>query len=124
MAKNRPFFRFGRRALDAAGNFLPHTVDHGSTDIFEAVIYIHRPWPTRTGLAVGCFYVKIERLSSRELFLISVLTIFSVKAHVPPRTAACRRVQQREQIILKKRNMFSRVPHSGGTSVSFSRFLF
>ena len=24
-----------------------------------------------TGLAVGCFYVEIERLSSRELFLIA-----------------------------------------------------
>ena len=57
-------------------------------DIFEAIIYIHRPFPTRTGLAVGCFYVEIEGLSSRELFLIGVLTIFNVKAQVPPRTAA------------------------------------
>ena len=57
-------------------------------DIFAAVIYIHRPCPTRTGLAVGCFYVEIEGLSSRELFLISMLTIFDVKAQVPPRTAA------------------------------------
>ena len=56
--------------------------------MFEAVIYIHRPCPTRTGLAVGCFYVEIESLSSRELFLISVLTIFNVKAQVPPRTLA------------------------------------
>ena len=56
--------------------------------MFEAVIYIHGPCPTRTGLAVGCFYVEIEGLSSRELFLISVLTIFNVKAQVPPRTAA------------------------------------
>ena len=57
-------------------------------DIFEAVICIHRPCPTRTGLAVGCFYVEIEGLSSRELFSISVLTIFNVKAQVPPHTAA------------------------------------
>ena len=56
--------------------------------MFEAVIYIHRPCPTRTRFAVGCFYVEIEGLSSRELFLISVLTIFNVKAQVPPRTAA------------------------------------
>ena len=63
-------------------------LDHGP-NIFEAVIYIHRPCPTRTGLAVGCFYyVDIEGLSSRELFVISVLAIFNVKAQVPPRTAA------------------------------------
>ena len=53
-------------------------------------MYIHQPCPTRTGLAVGCFHVGIEGLSSRELFLISVLTIFNVKAQVPPRTAALR----------------------------------
>ena len=35
-----------------------------------------------------------------------------------------RRVQQREQIILEKQTFFSRVPHSGGTSVIFSRFFF
>ena len=73
MAKNKPYFRFGRRALDAAGNFSP------PPDIFEAVIYIHRPCPTRTGVAVGCFYVEIGGLSSRELFLVSVLTMFNVK---------------------------------------------
>ena len=41
-------------------------------DIPEAVIYIQWPCPTRSGLAVGCFYVEIEGLSSRELFKISV----------------------------------------------------
>ena len=56
--------------------------------IFEAVIYIHRPCPSTTGVAVVCFYVEIEGLSSRELFLISMLTILHVKAQVPPRTAA------------------------------------
>ena len=58
--------------------------------MFEAVIYIHQPSSTRTGLlAVGCFYVEIESLSSRgELVLISVLRIFDLKAQVPPRTAA------------------------------------
>ena len=40
-------------------------------DIFEAVIYIHCPCPTRSELAVGCFYVEIEGLSSRELFLMA-----------------------------------------------------
>ena len=64
---------------------------------------------------MGCFYVEIEGLSSRELFLIS-LTIFNVKAQVP-------RVQQREQIILEQ-TFFSRVPHSGGTSVSSAGFFF
>ena len=82
--------------MDAAGNFSPPRPRIHL--IFKAVIYIHRPCPTRTGLVVGCFYVEIEGLSSRELFLISVLTIFNVKAQVPPRTA----VQQREQIILEK----------------------
>ena len=86
MAKNKPFFRFGRRALDAAGNFSPPRPD--PPDIFEVIVYIHRLCPTQTGLAVGCFYVEIESLSSRELFLVSVLTIFNVKAQVPPRTAA------------------------------------
>ena len=80
MAKNRPFFRFGRRALDAAGNFSPPRP--------RIHLISSRPCPTRTGLAVVCFYVEIEGLSSRELFLISVLTIFNVKAQVPPRTAA------------------------------------
>ena len=61
--------------------------------IFEAIIYIHRPCPKRSGLAVGSFYVEIEGPSSRELFLIGVITIFNVKAKF-------RRVQQREQIIL------------------------
>ena len=53
-------------------------------------MYIHRPCPTRTGLAEGCFYVEIEGLSSRALFLISVLTKknFNLKAQVPPRTAS------------------------------------
>ena len=64
---------------------------------------------------MGCFYVEIEGLLSRELFLIS-LTIFNVKAQVP-------RVQQREQIILEQ-TFFSRVPHSGGTSVSSAGFFF
>ena len=34
-------------------------------------------------MAVGCFYVEIEGLWSRELFLMSLLTIFNVKAQVP-----------------------------------------
>ena len=45
------FFRFGRRAYDAAGNLCPKTTD--PLDIFESVIYIHCPCPTRSGLAVG-----------------------------------------------------------------------
>ena len=67
---------------------------------------------------MGGFYVEIEGLSSRELFLISVLTFFNVKAQVPPRTA-------REHIILKKQAFFSRFPHtSGGTSVSSAGIFF
>ena len=54
-------------------------------DVFEAAIQIHWPCPTRRGLAVDCFYVEIEGLSLRKLFLISVLTFFNVKAQVPPR---------------------------------------
>ena len=63
-------------------------------DIFEAVIYIHWPCPTRSGLAVSWFYVEIEGLSSRELFLIRVLTIFNVKAiqRESASAAACSRV--------------------------------
>ena len=63
--------------------------------MFEAVIYIHRPCPTRTGSAVVCFYVEIEGLSSRELFLISVVTISTWKRKF-------RRVNQQEQIFLEK----------------------
>ena len=89
MAKNRPFFRFGRGAFDAAGNFSPpkpriHLTSSRPSSTFTDLASC----PTRTGLAVGCLYVETEGLSSRELFLISVLTIFNVKAQVPPRTAA------------------------------------
>ena len=35
-----------------------------------------------------------------------------------------RRLQQREQIVLEKQTFFSRVPHSGGTSVSSAGFCF
>ena len=87
MAKNRPFFQVWEKSFGRRGQLLaPWTTD--PPDIFEAVIYIHRPCPTRSGLAVGCSDVEIEGLSSRELFLISVLTIFNVKAQVPPGTAA------------------------------------
>ena len=37
---------------------------------------------------MGWFYVEIKVLSSRELFLISVLTIFKVKEQIAPRAAA------------------------------------
>ena len=86
MAKNRPFFRSGRRALDVASNFSPPRP--------RIHLIPSRPSSTFTGLArhepgwFGCFYVDIEGLSSRELFLISVLTVFNVKAQIPPRTAA------------------------------------
>ena len=63
-------------------------LDHGSTWYLRAVIYIHWHCPTRSGLAVGWFHVEIEGLLSRERFLISVLTIFYVKAQVRPRAAA------------------------------------
>ena len=87
MAENRRIFQVWEKSVGRRGQFLvPWTTD--PPDIFNAVIYIHRPCPTRTGLAVGLFYVEIEGLSSRELFLISVWTIFNVKAQVPPRTAA------------------------------------
>ena len=46
---------------------------------------------------MGCFYVEIEGLSSRELFLIRVLTIFNVEAQVPP-------LQHREQKILENQH--------------------
>ena len=41
-------------------------------DIFEAVIYLHCPCPTRSGLTVRCFCVEIEGLSSRELISVGV----------------------------------------------------
>ena len=66
---------------------------------------------------MGCFYVEIKGLSSRELFLISVLTIFNVKAQVPPRTASLTNNP-------RKKTFFPLVPHSGGTSVSSAGFFF
>ena len=56
--------------------------------ILEAVISIHWPRPTRSGLAVIWYYVQIKRPSSRGLLLIGVLNIFNVTAEVPPRAAA------------------------------------
>ena len=64
------------------------SLDHGSTWYLRGRHLLHRPCPTRSGLAVGWLYVEIGGLSSRELFLTSVLAFFNVKAHVPPRTAA------------------------------------
>ena len=85
------FFAIGEESRIFGACFLHSSAQmclYLTPDIFEAIINIHRPCPTRTGLTVGCFYVEIEGLSSRELFLISMLTIFNVKAQVPPRTAA------------------------------------
>ena len=75
--------------------------------------------PTRTGLAVGCLFVEIEGLSSRELFLISVLTSFNVKAQVPPRHS-----NVNKSSYIEKQTFFSRFPHSGGTTVSSAGFFF
>ena len=87
MAKNRPFLQVWEKSVGRRGQLLsPKTTD--PPDFFEAATYIHQPRPTRTGLAIGCFCIEIEGLSSRELFLIIVLTISNVKAQVPPRTAA------------------------------------
>ena len=52
MAKNRPFFRFGRRALDAAGNFSPprpriHLMSSRPSSTFTGPAHRHepgRPW--------------------------------------------------------------------------------
>ena len=43
-------------------------LDHGSTwSIRGRHLYIHLPCPSRSGLAVGWFYIEIEGPSSREL---------------------------------------------------------
>ena len=92
MAKNRPVFRFWRRALDAAGNFSPPRP--------RIHLISWRPSSTLIGLArqeAGCPWVdsmsrsKVYRRESR--FFINVLTIFqlpfcNVKAQVPPCAAA------------------------------------
>ena len=59
-------------------------------DIFEAITYIHRPWPTWSGLAVVWLCVLIAGLSSSELPLIIVLISCNVKTQVSPRAAAWR----------------------------------
>ena len=81
MAKNRPFFRFGRRAYGVAGSVAP---PRPRIHLISTVICFHWLCP----LVVGRFYFEIAGLSSRELFLISVLTIFNVKAQVSLRAAA------------------------------------
>ena len=87
IAESRPFFQVWEKSVRRRQQLLtPYTTD--PPDIFEAAIYIHWPCPTLCGLSAGWFYVEIEGLSLRELFLISVLTIFNVKAQVPPRAAA------------------------------------
>ena len=88
MAKYRPCFRFWDRRTPRATS---HLLDHGFTSCLRGR-HLHSFWPylTRGALAVGWFYVEIEGLSSRELFLISVLTIFNVKVLGPPRAAALR----------------------------------
>ena len=53
MAKNRPFFRFERRALDAAGNFSPPRSRIHLISLRPSSTFTDRPCPTRTGLAVG-----------------------------------------------------------------------
>ena len=93
-------------------------LDHGSTWYLRGRHFTHWPYPTRSGLAVGWFYVETEGLSSRELFFISVLTIFNVKAQVPPRAAAWTNNTSKTNIF------FSRFPHSGGTRVSSADFFF
>ena len=85
-------------------------VDMMSSSVNSTVIYIQWRCPTRGGLTVGWFYVEIEGLSSRELFLISVLTIFNVKAQVPPRTttAAWKNNPRKTNIFFFPERIFSR----------------
>ena len=50
MAKNRPFFRFERRALDAAGNFSPprpriHLISSRPSSAFTGLVRHEAGWP-------------------------------------------------------------------------------
>ena len=117
MAKKYTFFEVWEKSVGRRGQPLaPGTTD--PPDIVEAVIYIHWPCPTRSTLAMGWFNVEIESLSSRELFLNSVLPVLNVKAQVLPRAAAW------TNIIEKNPTFSPRFSHSGGTRVSSADFVF
>ena len=116
MAKNRPFFRFETRALDAAGNFSPprpriHLISSRPSSTFTGLARHEAGWPwvaimsrSKAYRRVSCFW--------------SACWLFSTWKR------KFRRVQQSKQIMLEKRTFFSRVPHSGGTSVSSVGFFF
>ena len=87
VAEKRPFMRFGRRAYDAAGN-TSHLRPRIRLTSSRPWSTSFRPCLTRARLAVGWISVEIEGLSSCEMFLISVRTIFYVQAKVPPPAAA------------------------------------
>ena len=96
MAKNRPFFRFGRRALDAAGNFSPprpriHLISSRQSSTFTGLARHEPSWPwvdymsrSKVYRRVSCFWSACRQFSKW--------------------TRKFRRVQQREQIILKNKH--------------------
>ena len=99
MAKNRPFFRFERRALDAAGNFSPprpriHLISSRPSSTFVGLAGHEAGWPWVAPMSrpkayrrVSCFW--------------SACWLFSTWKR------KFRRVQQRQQTILEKRTYFS-----------------
>ena len=86
MAKNRPFSKFERRALDAAGNFSPprpriHLTSSRPSSTFTGLARHEAGWPWVAPISISKAYRRVS-------CFWSACWIFSVKAQVPPRTAA------------------------------------
>ena len=102
------FFRL--RALNATGNFSPprpriRLISSRPSFTFNGLALHEAGWPWLDSMSrskayrrVSCFWSACWQFSTWK--------------------CKFRRIQQREQIFLAKQTFFSRVPHSGGTSVS------
>ena len=109
-------FRSGRRALDAAGNFSPprpriHLISSRPSSTFTGLARHEPGWLWGASMSRSMAYRRVS------CFRSACWLFWTWK-----RKFRC--VQQREQIILGKQTSSSRVPHSGGTSVSSAGFFF
>ena len=65
MAKNRPFFRFERRALDAAGNFSPprpriHLISSRPSSMFTGLARHEPGWPWVASMSRSKAYRRVS----------------------------------------------------------------
>ena len=113
MAKKWPFSGLGKEARWTP-RATSRPLDHGSTWYIRGR-RLHSPaLPDTNRVGLG-FYVETYRRVS--CFLLACWLFSTCKRKF-------RRVLQLEQVILEKQTFSSRVPHSGGTSVSSAGFFF